>query len=346
MPRKPRPNVPGSLHHVVLRGNNQQDVFTSSTSRQSFLDHLVDAVDRLDCRIHAFCLMSNHIHLAVQQGEVPLSRIVQFLSQRHAVETNRARGATGHLFQGRFSSFQVETDRYALELVRYIHLNPVRAGIVPTPEAWQWSSHRAYLGLASFSFLTTEWALAMLGETADVRVRFHEFVLAGLEDDEPGRPASETRARRVPIPPVLADPPSPPGASLVRPVVRGHEKGAFRPTAPLDRVVSAVLKETGLTEADLASPLKPRRSAHARTAIAWLALHQQCATLTEVASRVHRDVSTISAAVSSLEEGLRGDSSLRDWLSSLLDVVHRSPCAESTLAGPPPPVPDFTTSTA
>ena len=171
MPRRPRPDVPGSLHHVVLRGNNRQEVFTTSGTRLAFLEHLAEAVERLDCRVHAFCLMTNHIHLAVEQGGVSLSRIGQFLAQRHAVETNRARGASGHLFQGRFSSFPVETDGYALELVRYIHLNPVRAGLVPAPEGWPWSSHRAYVGLESHRFLTTEMVLGMLGGPVDAPAR-------------------------------------------------------------------------------------------------------------------------------------------------------------------------------
>ena len=172
MPRKPRPDLPGSLHHVILRGNNRQDVFTSSNSRLAFLEHVSEAVDRLACRVHAFCLMTNHIHVAIQQGNVPLSRIVQFLAQRHSVETNRSRGMTGHLFQGRFWSVPVETDGQALELVRYIHLNPVRAGLVPAPEGWPWSSHRAYVGLESHRFLTTEMVLGMLGGPVEAPARF------------------------------------------------------------------------------------------------------------------------------------------------------------------------------
>ncbi len=324
MSRPPRPDIPGSLHHVILRGNNRQDVFTTSTTRRAFLDHVADAVARLECRVHAYCLMTNHIHLALQQGDVPLSRIVQFLAQRHAVETNRARGASGHLFQGRFSSSLVETDAYLLDLVRYIHLNPVRAGLVASPEAWPWSSHPAYIGLASRRFLTTELVLGMLGTSEEAPARFREFVLAGREDEAPESGVGPPRRRLSMTADPLAPATPPLSPDFARDALRRRDHSTPRPV-PLEHVVSIVLAETGLTEADLASGLRPRGAAYARTEIAWLALRAPSASLTAVARRCHRDLSTLSDAVGKLESASQSDRSLRRRLERLLRLARHAP---------------------
>jgi REP element-mobilizing transposase RayT len=92
--------------------------------------------------IHAFCLMRNHVHLVLQVGEISISRVLQNLSQRYTVWVNRQKGRTGHLFQGRYKAILIDADRYLLALVRYIHLNPIRAGIARVPEDYHWSSHR------------------------------------------------------------------------------------------------------------------------------------------------------------------------------------------------------------
>jgi Transposase IS200 like len=103
--------------------------------------------------------MTNHLHLAIQVGEVPLSWSMQNVAFRYTRWVNRREGRMGHLFQGRYKAILVEQDRYLLELVRYIHLNPVRAGLVEVPEAYSWSGHRAYVGKEVIPWLTTEWVL-------------------------------------------------------------------------------------------------------------------------------------------------------------------------------------------
>ena len=157
MARKPRLHVPGGLYHVILRGNARQDVFFTAGDRNYFYELLAEGVTRFGYRVHAFCLMSNHVHLALQVGDRELSAGMQNLSFRYTRYLNARRKQVGHVFQGRFKAFLVNQDRYGLALVRYLHLNPVRAKVVRTAGAYAWSSHRAYLGEEDLPWLTMEW---------------------------------------------------------------------------------------------------------------------------------------------------------------------------------------------
>jgi REP element-mobilizing transposase RayT len=148
MARKQRIHYPGALYHVILRGNARQDIFFDDGDRSRFILLLQEAVEKFGFRIHAYCLMTNHVHLAVQVGVTPLSRIMQNLSLRYTTWINRRLNRSGHLFQGRYKAVLIDADSFLLELVAYIHLNPVRAGMVATPENYHWSSHCAYLATA------------------------------------------------------------------------------------------------------------------------------------------------------------------------------------------------------
>jgi len=135
---------------------------------------------RFGHQIHGYCWMSNHIHLAVQVVEVPLSRIMQNLAFRYTRWVNKRQGRVGHLFQGRYKAILVEAESYLLGLVCYIHLNPVRARLVEEPAAYRWSGHRAYRGQAQVSWLTPDWVLSQLTGTERVaRRRYAAFIAAG-----------------------------------------------------------------------------------------------------------------------------------------------------------------------
>jgi hypothetical protein len=121
--------------------------------------------------------MTNHIHIAIQVGETPLSRIMQNLSLRYTTWINRRMNRSGHLFQRRYKAVLVDADSYLLELVAYIHLNPVRAAMVTSPEEYRWSSHTAYLGTGIVPWLTTEQVLTMFGARRGLAVKqFSQFV--------------------------------------------------------------------------------------------------------------------------------------------------------------------------
>lgn len=171
MPRQPRLHVPGAIYHVMLRGNNRQDLFFRAADH-THLNRLVNrASSRLNANIHAFCWMSNHVHLAVQVSDEPLGRLIQWIASRYAYYINRRLGRTGHVFERRYRAILVDDDSYLLHLVRYIHLNPVKAGIVKEPEAYQWSSHRYYLGRGTLEWLVTDWSCHSTTEICTGHVR-------------------------------------------------------------------------------------------------------------------------------------------------------------------------------
>ena len=184
MARKTRIHYPGAVYHVMQRGNGGQTIFFSEEDRCRFLLLFQEATERFHCKVHAFCLLDNHLHLAIQVADVPLSKIMQNLSFRYTSWVNKKQRRAGHLFQGRYKAVLVEKDSYLLELVRYIHLNPVRAGIVGGPADYPWSGHRAYMGEEKIPWLTTEWVLEQFGEDLGTARRcYGQFVLEGVGKD-------------------------------------------------------------------------------------------------------------------------------------------------------------------
>jgi REP element-mobilizing transposase RayT len=131
-------DIPDLIHHVMARGIEGQSIFRDDKDRDGFLKRLMDGVGRAGGpQLYAWSLMSNHFHLLLRSGEEGLSLTMRRLMTGHAVTYNRRYKRQGHLFQNRYKSIVVEEESYFLELVRYIHLNPVRAGIVKSMEEWQ-----------------------------------------------------------------------------------------------------------------------------------------------------------------------------------------------------------------
>jgi REP element-mobilizing transposase RayT len=147
MARKPRIEFEGGFYHVIIRGNQRQKVFHEKKDFLKYLAFLTDYKDRYAFRFYAYVLMDNHVHLLIETGTFPLSKILQGINQRFTMYFNRRYGTVGHLFQGRYKAILCDRDGYLLSLVKYLHYNPVRAGVVRYPEEYRWSSHREYIGL-------------------------------------------------------------------------------------------------------------------------------------------------------------------------------------------------------
>lgn len=132
MSRAPRFHLSGVPQHIIVRGNNRADLFRTDFDRAVFLRDLLRSAARHECQLHAFVLMTNHVHLlATGPQEGRISRMMQALGRRYAQYANRTHGRTGTLFEGRFKSSLVDSDRYLLTCMRYIESNPVRAAMVP-----------------------------------------------------------------------------------------------------------------------------------------------------------------------------------------------------------------------
>ena len=142
MPRKPRFNLPGIPQHVIQRGNNRAPCFYSEDDYRRYLDDLLEASKKMDCRIHAYVLMTNHVHLLVtpMQNDA-LSNMMQSLGRRYVRYINKLYQRSGTLWEGRYKSSLIDSDQYLLTCMRYIELNPIRARMVEHPSEYRWSSY-------------------------------------------------------------------------------------------------------------------------------------------------------------------------------------------------------------
>ena len=129
MARKPRVQFPSAFYHVIARGNQRQDIFLSDEDYKNYLGFAAHYHERYDFTLYAYVLMTNHLHMLIEIGKTNLSKIMQVLQFRYSRYFNDKYGKVGHLFQGRYKAILCQKDAYLLELVRYLHLNPVRARI-------------------------------------------------------------------------------------------------------------------------------------------------------------------------------------------------------------------------
>jgi len=191
MARSLRIEFEGAVYHVCARGNAREDIFRTAADRRRFLQILEHSVDRFGGAVFCFVLMSNHFHLLVQTARPNLNKWMQWLSVSYAVYFNRRYHRSGHLFQGRYKSFLVDTDEYLLGLSRYVHLNPVRGrsmGRGTPPERrtrlrnFEWSSYRGYSGLSKpFPFVDESVVLGDLTSSSQARrMEYRRFVEEGL----------------------------------------------------------------------------------------------------------------------------------------------------------------------
>jgi putative transposase len=184
MPRPPRLHVPGAHYHVILRGNHREALFGNSQDRCALNDIVADVSSRFEIRIHAFCWMSNHLHALLQIADRPLGQVMQRIAARYSRYRHKSLRTTGHLFERRYRAKLVDVDAYFLALLRYIHLNPVKARIVRDPADYPWSSHRAYLGTESIAWLTTTFGLSLFStDLARARRAYRQFILQSSADE-------------------------------------------------------------------------------------------------------------------------------------------------------------------
>ncbi len=194
MARPARVEYEGAFYHVMNRGNGSEKIFIDKKDRHKFYEILGSVEKKHGIVIYAFVLMSNHYHILLETQFANLSRAVQQLNGDFALYFTRRHKKPGHLFQGRFKAMLVEKEAYLLELSRYIHLNPFRAGMVKRPEKYKWSSLSAFFkGEIKLPFtLHGEWILSTFGKKRGIAVRrYVEFVREGMKNQEnPGLEAS------------------------------------------------------------------------------------------------------------------------------------------------------------
>lgn len=178
MPRCARQKSSTGIYHLMVRGINREPIFLENRDRQRFLETL--ARISVDCKstILGYCLMDNHVHLLIKEGESSISKLMQRLNASYAYYYNLKYERTGHVFQNRFKSENVQDEAYLLTVLRYIHNNPVKAGIVSKREKYQWSSCGVYYGGRDYlaGLTNTEMVLALFSDNAkEAAIEFRKF---------------------------------------------------------------------------------------------------------------------------------------------------------------------------
>jgi putative transposase len=283
MGRPLRIHVPGATYHVTLRGNHQQDIFFAPSDRHRLNELFADALDEFNARLHAYCYMTNHIHALIQVGDVPLGRLVMRVAGPSARITQSRLQTTGHLFEKRYYPVLVDAEQYLLTLLRYIHLNPVRAGIASSLAAYPWSSHHAYVGERIEPWVTTDQALARFSadraRAIDAYLRFVNEPQTDVDARSPleARNANDRR--------ILG----------TDDFARGLLGSSWKPRTK--RSVDALIQEActhfHCTQEELSSPSRKAHLAAARGWVVHQAVTGRVASIAEIARKFNRDESSL-----------------------------------------------------
>lgn len=245
---------------------------------------------RFEYRMHAFCLMTNHVHFALQVGEILLSKIIQNISFRYTRYFNKRQKRIGHLFQGRYKALLVDADSYLLQLVRYIHRNPLQANMVKTLNDYRWSSHRAYFGLARTNWLTKATILNMLSTNKTRQILKYRQLVEGIQfaesiDFEISIQKSFS---------AICD-----DQFMLR-ILSLQSKQQRKPPIILSDLVKHVCEYYRVEEKKLSAKIKCQQYVKVRTMVAWLARQFDIATIQAVADYFGRDASGLSRSLTNL----------------------------------------------
>lgn len=317
MARPLRIEFPGALHHVTSRGNERRSIFRDDVDRRMFLTFLGQAVTRFGWSLTAWVLMTNHFHLVLQTPQPNLSRGMHWLNSSYAAWFNRRHGRCGHLFQGRFKSILIEKERHLQEVLRYVVLNPVRAGIVTRPEDYLWSSFRSTAGLdPAQPWLDTDAILGLFDpDPESARRMYQEFVLARMNRSESlwdevingmyfgGAEWAKRMRKIVESWPRSTDHP------------KAH-RAVGRPRMP--EVVAAVARAAGQT----AAALRTARGTTLRRLAAWIGWHEGLVTLRSIAAALRlRSEGHVSGMIRRCEREFSADPLLLSHLDLALATL-------------------------
>jgi len=250
------------------------------------LNELVEnALGEEQARIHSFCWMTNHLHLAIQVSGKPLGRVIHGFATKYSRYFNAKYARSGHLFENRYYANLVDVDEYLLELVRYIHRNPVKAGLVANPGSYLWSSHRFYIGRSRLNWLSTILVLSLFhSDRSRAKLEMERFVSQGISDEHADELFSGSANDR----PKLQE--SSPDFDL-------ELAGKCLPRISLEEIVKSVCDRNGIDDAQLSGPSRQRNISRIRAEIAYEAIHSGAANLATIGRRLNRSGGSIAALI-------------------------------------------------
>ena len=311
MARKPRIHFPGALYHVITRGNRRQGIFRDEKDLARFLSYISDCKNRFPCYLYAYALMKNHLHLLIEVKEIPLSGIMQSLLFGYSRYFNRRYGEVGHLFQGRYKAILCDRDAYLLELVRYIHLNLVRAKLVRAPEDYVWTGHLSYLGKGDEGLIDEGFVLGQFSKNRSLaRRRYRQFVWERISMGHEQK-YYEVKDQRY-----LGEEPF-----IDRIELEKKETESWVYDVPLEAIAQEVSRSTGITGDKLHSATRGREGARGRGLVGYLARKISGYMVKEIAEYFGRSPVAIGEAITRIEGLLRKDTSFEKALKRMGENV-------------------------
>ena len=305
MARRPRVIAPGLLYHVIVRGNQRRKTFLGDEDYRAYLERLGRYRRRYDYTVHAYCLMPNHVHLLLESSAHPLGKFMQGLQQSYSQYFNSKHRKVGHVFQGRYKAIVCQRDAYLLELIRYIHLNPVRAGMVKDPGRYPYSGHRAYLAGKTNETIEPRAVLSVLGGKA----RYREFLKDGMGGGHKEE-YYEVEDQRF-----LGEKGF--GEKLIKP----EKEPRPQKRKALETVVKELGKALGVKADQLKSADRSWELSKARTMIGYVLVRRKGYGLGEVAKYFSRDPATVGTLLGRFAERLETDHKLRREMERLDEIV-------------------------
>jgi putative transposase len=327
MPRLARLDAPGVLHHIMIRGIERRNIFKKNKDREDFLKRLSNLLPETETACYAWALMPNHAHFLFRTGKVPLATIMRRLLTGYVVSFNRRHKRHGHLFQNRYKSIVCQEDVYLRELVRYIHLNPVRGGIVSTLSElneYDYGGHSVLMGRKKRSWQDTAYVLGFFGKTMGrARKEYSSYVEAGLEQgrrdeltggglirslggwSEVRRQGLKGREHLKSDERILGE------SDFVAHVLSEAEEAFERKYElkslgyDLDRVAARVAEIYEMEIGDIFLEGKQRKRVKARSLFCYWAVRELGFSLTELAKRLNISVAGVSYSVERGEEIIR-----------------------------------------
>jgi putative transposase len=312
MPRKARIDTPGALHHIIIRGIERNDIFKDSQDYSNFLTRFGTILTETATSCYAWALIPNHIHLLLRTDITPITTVMRRLLTGYAQQFNRRHDRHGYLFQNRYKSFLCETDPYLLELVRYIHLNPIRAGIIDTMVAldkYPQTGHAVIMGKIKQEWQDKEYVLSLFGQNESLAKRaYRSFVKKGISlGDRPDLigggliwvPLKQMRQEGLRVASderILGS--SDFVISVMKKANEDYKKRISAKNLSLDALITKIAHHCGVHEALIKSTIKQRTVSQARAITAHIAIDRLHITGAEIARKLNLTPSTVSKLAS------------------------------------------------
>ncbi|GEM_PF-139242 len=312
MHSKSRIHYPGAVYHVIVRGHGGQDIFLQDNDGHAFCLLLEEAIKRFGFRLYAFCLMPNHVHLAVQVGDISYSRIMRDICFRYTKHINAMREKTGSVFGDRHKAILIDDTNHLMELVRYIHLNPVRAGMVKKPDAHPWNSHHAYMDQGTMPWVSTDRVLSHFSALIHTaRERYKSFISEGIREGHRPEFHRGNRAGRI-----LGD------KSFARSALRKAAKAQTR-LLSLDETIEHVCRLYNIDKGVLAEHDWHIDRSEVRSIIALIVQDQEHLSVTDLSIRFNRRLVTILALARRLLRRIETNPALAERVEMVQDQLAR-----------------------